>query len=198
MSCKNKNMFQYNGNKPAETPCGTILSYAGASNQVLPGWLYCDGADVSRKTYSNLFNVIGTTYGAGDNVNTFNVPNLINKFIKGSSGILSTSINIVSGEEKHLLLTNEAAAHQHTGTTESSDPNHNHTLELASGYGTQTTNIMQLYGARITNGQGTIGTKNTSQTNAQHNHTFVTSSVGSGVPFSIIPSYIGLCFIIKY
>jgi hypothetical protein len=43
------------------------------------GWLACDGSAYSRTTYANLFAVIGTTYGIGDGVNTFNVPNMKNK-----------------------------------------------------------------------------------------------------------------------
>lgn len=39
------------------------------------GWLLCDGAAVSRTTYSGLFAVIGTQYGSGDGSSTFNVPN---------------------------------------------------------------------------------------------------------------------------
>lgn len=38
------------------------------------GFLYCDGAAVSRSTYSALFAKIGTTYGAGDGSTTFNLP----------------------------------------------------------------------------------------------------------------------------
>lgn len=39
-------------------------------------WLSADGAAASRSTYSQLFTAIGTTYGAGDGVNTFNTPDL--------------------------------------------------------------------------------------------------------------------------
>jgi hypothetical protein len=39
------------------------------------GWLACDGSEVSRETYSALFDVIGTTYGEGDGTTTFNLPN---------------------------------------------------------------------------------------------------------------------------
>jgi phage-related tail fiber protein len=38
--------------------------------------LQCNGAAVSRATYATLFSVIGTTFGAGDGVNTFNLPNI--------------------------------------------------------------------------------------------------------------------------
>ena len=38
------------------------------------GYLLCDGSAVSRTTYSDLFDVISTMYGAGDGSTTFNVP----------------------------------------------------------------------------------------------------------------------------
>lgn len=47
------------------------------------GYLECNGAAVSRVTYSLLFAAIGTTYGVGDGVNTFNVPDLRGEFVRG-------------------------------------------------------------------------------------------------------------------
>ena len=38
---------------------------------------------MSRTQYSELFNVIGTLYGTGDGSTTFNVPNLIDRFVEG-------------------------------------------------------------------------------------------------------------------
>lgn len=60
---------------PSEEPSiGTILTnITGSTPQ---GYVECDGKEISRITYSNLFLVIGIYFGAGDNVNTFNVPNL--------------------------------------------------------------------------------------------------------------------------
>ena len=40
------------------------------------GYLICDGSAISRTTYARLFQVIGTTWGAGDGNTTFNIPNL--------------------------------------------------------------------------------------------------------------------------
>jgi microcystin-dependent protein len=51
---------------------GEVCHFAGASAPV--GWLVRNGAAVSRSTYAALFAVIGTMYGAGDGVNTFNLP----------------------------------------------------------------------------------------------------------------------------
>lgn len=64
------------------TPTGTIIAFSG--NNIPSGYLACNGAAVSRTTYSALWSVIGTTYGAGDRSTTFNLPNLTDKFIQGS------------------------------------------------------------------------------------------------------------------
>ena len=62
-------------------PVGTIIWSANAA--VPAGYLLCNGAAVSRETYAALFTAIGTTYGSGDGSTTFNLPNIINKFIEG-------------------------------------------------------------------------------------------------------------------
>lgn len=53
-------------------PTGAIMAFAGATAPT--GWRLCNGTAISRTTYSDLFAVIGTTYGAGDGSTTFNVP----------------------------------------------------------------------------------------------------------------------------
>lgn len=47
-----------------------------------PGWFKGNGAAVSRTTYADLFSVYGTTWGAGDGVNTFNLPDGRGEFIR--------------------------------------------------------------------------------------------------------------------
>lgn len=37
-------------------------------------WLFCDGRELSRTDYPELFEAIGTTYGEGDGTTTFNIP----------------------------------------------------------------------------------------------------------------------------
>ena len=49
------------------------------------GWLLCNGARVSRSTFSNLFTKIGTTYGMGDGSTTFNIPDLRDRYIIGAN-----------------------------------------------------------------------------------------------------------------
>lgn len=53
------------------------------------GWLACDGSAVSRTTYSALYNLITTTFGAGNGSTTFNLPDLRNLFIRGYNGTRS-------------------------------------------------------------------------------------------------------------
>lgn len=47
------------------------------------GWLERNGAPISRVTYADLFAVIGTVFGAGDGVNTFNLPDDRGVFERG-------------------------------------------------------------------------------------------------------------------
>ena len=58
-----------------------------AFNTLPDGYLVCNGANVSRTTYANLFAVIGTTFGSGDGSTTFALPNLIDKFAQGSTTV---------------------------------------------------------------------------------------------------------------
>lgn len=62
-------------------PVGTILAYSAAAAPT--GYLLCDGSAVSRTTYADLFAVIAETAGQGDNVTTFNVPDLRGRFLRG-------------------------------------------------------------------------------------------------------------------
>ena len=61
----------------ADSPIGSILPYGGATAP--SGWFICDGTAISRTTYSELFAVIGTSFGVGDGSTTFNLPDLRNK-----------------------------------------------------------------------------------------------------------------------
>ena len=55
-----------------------------ASNIVPDGYIICNGAKVSRETYADLFAVIGTSFGEGDGSTTFDLPDLIDRFVQGS------------------------------------------------------------------------------------------------------------------
>lgn len=51
-----------------------------------PGTLACDGSEISREAYKELFQVLGTKAGAGDGVSTFNLPDFRGDFIRCVGG----------------------------------------------------------------------------------------------------------------
>ena len=71
-------------NVPQAIPPGAIMQFGMISAP--SGWLVCNGAAVSRVTYSALFLAIGTTWGIGDGSNTFNLPNFVGAFLRGWNG----------------------------------------------------------------------------------------------------------------
>ncbi|WP_228368206.1 phage tail-collar fiber domain-containing protein, partial [Klebsiella pneumoniae] len=62
-------------------PAGAVVHFARTTAPA--GWLKANGTAVSRTAYAALFAAIGTTYGAGDGFNTFNLPDLRGEFIRG-------------------------------------------------------------------------------------------------------------------
>lgn len=63
---------------------GSIILLACSS--IPEGYLLCDGSELNRAVYSELFSVIGTTWGAGNGETTFNLPDFSGKFIRGTGG----------------------------------------------------------------------------------------------------------------
>lgn len=89
-------------------PIGAIIPWSTtiAPNQ---NWLVCNGQAVSRTTYSQLFNIIGTQYGEGDGSTTFNVPDLRGRHPMGFN-LEDTDFNRIGktgGEKTHTLIKNE-------------------------------------------------------------------------------------------
>lgn len=66
----------------SSAPVGTISWYTNTDPP--PGYLICDGSLISRNLYSDLFAVIGTTFGSGDGSTTFALPDLRAAFIRGT------------------------------------------------------------------------------------------------------------------
>lgn len=88
-------------------PVGSMVQWPVTSSYPT-GWIRCDGTAISRTTYADLFLLIGTTYGVGDNSTTFNLPNLLSSgsgspvyIIKAtSSGLIEPST--VSHAASHI------------------------------------------------------------------------------------------------
>lgn len=76
--------WEHGGSGVGETlRIGTILPYTGNSSNLPVGYMLCNGTALSRTTYAELFNVIGTSFGAGDGSTTFNLPDLKGKVLTG-------------------------------------------------------------------------------------------------------------------
>ena len=120
------------------------------------GWLMCDGAAVSRTTYAALFAQIGTIHGAGDGVNTFNVPDHRGRSPIGAGLgpglLLNWGLGVRFGEEYHVLTQREMPFHTH-GV---SDPGHAHNSGKNAGILTPGAGL-DLYAA-----SGPVQTYNTS------------------------------------
>ena len=80
---------------PPSVPTGAIAFFAGTT--VPDGWLLCNGANVSRTIYANLFAAIGTTYGAGDGSTTFGLPNLHHRFLEGTTSLEEVGNYVAAG-----------------------------------------------------------------------------------------------------
>src|SRR5712664_185138 len=100
-------------------PPGAIQLYGGPG--VPSGWLICDGSAVSRTTYAALFSAIGTYWGAGDSINTFNVPDMrgrtpIGYVNSAAPGITARTFGSRGGEESHPMSVGEMPNHGHVLT----------------------------------------------------------------------------------
>jgi microcystin-dependent protein len=80
----NENFQAVVGQIAAAMPPGAVLAFVGATAP--DGFLLCDGGEVSRTTYAALFAIIGISYGPGDGINTFKLPDLRGEFIRGADG----------------------------------------------------------------------------------------------------------------
>jgi microcystin-dependent protein len=93
-----------------EANIGLITSFGMTG---LPsGFLECNGSAISRTTYANLFNVIGTTFGVGNGSTTFNLPDLRGEFVRG----WDNSRGVDSGRVFGSAQADELKAHTHTYT----------------------------------------------------------------------------------
>lgn len=106
---------------------GEVKMFAG---DVAPeGWLLCQGQAISRATYTALFAVIGTKFGAGNGATTFNVPDLRDRVPTGASA--SQALGSYWGATTPQMTVNSTTldltqipSHAH-GVT---DPGHGHAV----------------------------------------------------------------------
>lgn len=68
------------------SPAGVVSPFAGPVENIPVEWLLCDGSEISRTEYANLYDAIGVCWGVGDGATTFNLPDLRGLFLRGVSG----------------------------------------------------------------------------------------------------------------
>jgi|TARA_R100000544_G_C2226853_1_gene61394 microcystin-dependent protein len=201
-------------------PTGTVVPWTKSS--VATGFLECNGAAVSRSTYSALFAVIGTTYGAGNGSSTFNVPDLQDKDVMGKSGnkalastggantvAVASSGNISSSTNTNINVTgNVAGSTANAALSTAQLASHSHSFQ-------DLTNQGQGGGARyVINRQygpsSNYGTQNTGS-GGSHSHNMSANFSGSGNASSstssnfsggtanpsVLQPYLALIYIIK-
>lgn len=96
-------------------PVGAKLEHFGSTAPA--NFLACDGSAVSRATYSALFAVIGTTYGAGNGTTTFNLPTWNDgRFTRATGGNAAAQGTLQAqliGTHGHTLTIDSGGTHTH-------------------------------------------------------------------------------------
>ncbi len=156
------------------------------TNSSIPsGWLLCDGSEVSRTTYSELFDLIGETFGIGDGSTTFNLPNVSDRFVIGKS---STYAMGSTGGGSFNVTADNMPTHNHTISSTGST----HTHEIGGYAGPP-------YNNHITAWPNPVGSDGTTTfSNESWTHTHILGNTGSSTAVTILPVYLALAFIIKY
>ncbi len=127
------------------SPVGSIITYA--SDSVPNNYLECDGRDLSRALYSDLYGAIGTKYGVGNGTTTFGIPDLRGKFVRGwdhgagndpDAGTRTDRGDGTTGDEVGTLQADGVGPHTHT-TGEANGPTGGGTNWLRPSGGTTAT-----------------------------------------------------------
>jgi microcystin-dependent protein len=119
----------WTNNSETFVPIGAIFPHT--SVMIPPGYLACNGAILSQLEYSDLYEVIGSSYNVGGEPSgTFRIPTLTARIPVGlnSSETEFTPLGKYGGTEEHLLTVDELATHTHTQNAHTHSQNaHNHT-----------------------------------------------------------------------
>lgn len=170
-------------------PVGTVLNFAG--NIEPEGYLPCFGQEVSRTVYSELFDVIGTIWGAGNGTTTFNLPSTEGKFEIGWSSTENefNDVGNIGGEKTHTLTSPEMPVHTHVQNP------HNHIQDEHSH-----SQAWMVAGNTFAGGTGAdAGNTQTGATTATNQpNTATNQNAGGGEAHNNIPPYGVYYKIIKY
>jgi microcystin-dependent protein len=178
---------------------GIVQAFAGPSPPA--GWLVCDGSAVSRTTYSALFAAVGTYWGAGDSINTFNLPDFrgrtpIGYVNSAAPGITARTFGSRGGNETHTLSVAEMPNHGH-GVNDgqhvhTSNPHHHGYVNPLGGAFGAASGPFSIY-----NPSGTTNTSDTADTMQPSGANISLQNTGGGVAHDIMQPFGVLYFIIK-
>ena len=179
--------IQFNSTIPGGIPTGTVVPFA--ANSAPSGWVLCNGGLYGRTALDpspqpNLFSVIGTTYGIGDGLTTFAVPDLRGMFVRGFDNgrgidpLRAFGTTQTDGFKSHNhggLTGNQSADHTHSvsGTTAADSPNHAHSYSVPNLSG----NVQGGGGVDVL--RNSFGTVNTGGVSTTHTHAY--SGTTSGI-----------------
>lgn len=94
------------------------------------GWLECNGASISRTTYSALFAVIGCAYGTFS-ISTFNLPDLRGKFVRAWDNARGVDVDAATRTAVTAVGATMVAG-DHVGTEQADDhKSHTHSVPAA-------------------------------------------------------------------
>lgn len=185
-------------------PIGSVVEWY--SETIPDNWLICDGKEISRTEYAELFAVLDTTYGAGDGSTTFNIPNMSSRFAVGLNKD-DTDFNALGkiGGSKNEDITHNHTVPGHTHTTAnhtltiSEMPNHGHGLAISGGSTAGQIDRVVLDGYDQGRWYSTVEPVGGSQ---PHNHgntgaTPLTTNNNTNTNISTLPPYITVYYIIK-
>jgi microcystin-dependent protein len=189
------------------TPTGAIIMWPGATT-IPSGFLVCDGTEISRTTYSALFGVLGVTYGSGNGVSTFELPDYMDRMPIGAGSQYAVSdtggsadapiVSHTHGLSISATTSGQSAPHAHgfSGSVDSAgahshgitDPGHTHELVRKDGFAANASNasvgaggLGNLLTRFVTTPASTgISINNT----GNHTHTFNGSTINNNVDHS--------------
>ncbi len=205
-----QNNLEINGNllvkNNALLPVGTIIQYAG--NAAPGGWLLCQGQNVLRTEYTELFDVIGSAYGSTDSSH-FNIPDFRGRVAIGQN---SPSNNLADrgGSATQTLSVSQLPAHSHNASS-SSEGSHLHNYKDAYfaerrgdeqpkvyGTGANTDDDNNLVWRTANNTASSTASDIPTSSAGSHSHNITVESTGGTSSFSIMPPYLVINYLIRY
>lgn len=115
-------------------PVGTVAHCGHGNLTASSGWLYCDGRELSRTEYKALFDVIGVSYGPGNNINTFNIPPAYGRALVGIDSGRNLLRESPADSSSPFLTIGKSLGEQKVAVVEETMPVHSHPPSSTAGY----------------------------------------------------------------